>query len=147
MRSLNRMEDSSWATSVGTRRSMVGNKARDTKPELAVRRLLHARGFRYRVNARPVAELRRTADILFTRQRIAIFIDGCYWHGCPRHYTAPRANGEFWANKVRRNQERDAETNALVEAAGWTVMRFWSHVPPLEVCEEVIARVRGAASD
>ncbi|MFB9073189.1 hypothetical protein ACFFX0_19090 [Citricoccus parietis] len=80
----------SWASSEANRRSMRGNKGRDTKPELAVRRLLHARGLRYRVNFRLEQDLRRTADLAFTKARVAVFIDGCYWHGCPEHYTAPR---------------------------------------------------------
>jgi len=120
---------------------MQGNKARDTSVELAVRRLLHARGLRYRVNSRPSPELRRTADIVFTRQKIAILIDGCFWHGCPEHYTRPTANREFWDAKVRRNQERDAETSRLFEAADWAVLRFWEHEGSAEVADTIAAAV------
>jgi len=112
---------------------MLGNKARDTKPELAVRRLLHAHGFRYRVNFRPSREIRRTADIVFTRRRVAVFIDGCFWHGCPLHGTSPTANADYWGPKLARNVERDLETTALLTAAGWTVLRFWEHENPADV--------------
>jgi DNA mismatch endonuclease (patch repair protein) len=112
---------------------MLGNKARDTKPELAVRRLLHADGFRYRVNFRPSRELRRTADIVFTRRRVAVFIDGCFWHGCPLHGTSPKANSDYWGPKLARNVERDLETTAVLTASGWTVLRFWEHENPADV--------------
>lgn len=131
------MTRESWATSPSTRKSMQGNKARDTRPELAVRRLLHARGLRYRVHARPLAELRRTADVLFGRQRVAVFIDGCYWHGCPEHYTAPKENADFWRGKVERNRERDRETDQALGDAGWTVLRFWSHESPHAIAGEI----------
>jgi len=112
---------------------MLGNKARDTKPELAVRRLLHAHGFRYRVNFRLDPSLRRTADIVFTRCRVAVFIDGCFWHGCPLHGTSPKANAEYWGPKLARNVERDLETTAFLTASGWTVLRFWEHENPADV--------------
>lgn len=94
---------------------------------MAVRRRLHAAGLRYRVSVRPLATLRRTADIVFTRRRLAVFIDGCFWHGCPEHYQAPARNAEFWLAKRRRNRDRDAETDASLVAAGWRVLRFWEH--------------------
>ena len=130
----------SWASSPATRRSMQGNKARDTSAELAVRRLLHARGLRYRVNYRPLRKLRRTADIVFTRQTIAVLIDGCFWHGCPLHYTRPTINREFWDAKVERNKVRDADTVRSLELAGWTVLRFWENEAPIDVA----ALVEGA---
>lgn len=131
----------SWASSPATRRSMQGNKARDTRAELAVRGLLHARGLRYRVNYRPLGELRRTADIVFTRQKIAVLIDGCFWHGCPLHYTRPTANREFWDAKVERNKVRDVDTARALEAAGWTVLRFWEHEGAAEVAGTIAAAV------
>lgn len=121
---------------------MRANKGRDTKPELAVRRLLHAFGLRYRVNARPEKDLRRTADLLFRPSRVAVFIDGCYWHGCPEHYTAPKANGGFWADKVERNRERDSETTSVLVERGWEVLRFWEHEDPADVAANVIEVVR-----
>jgi DNA mismatch endonuclease (patch repair protein) len=120
---------------------MQGNRARDTSPELAVRSLLHARGLRYRVNHRPLKELRRTADIAFTRKKIAVFIDGCFWHGCPEHYTRPTANQDFWDAKVATNRLRDADTGRALSAAGWTVLRFWEHQSVREVADTIVVAV------
>ncbi|AWD25830.1 very short patch repair endonuclease [Micrococcus luteus] len=133
---------SSWASTPGVRASMRSNKGRDTKPEVAVRRRVHAAGLRYRVNAKPEKDLRRTADLLFRPAAVAVFIDGCFWHGCPEHYIAPKANGGFWADKVARNKERDAETTALLAERGWEVLRFWEHEEPAEVAANVIDVVR-----
>lgn len=120
---------------------MRSNRSRDTKPEFAVRRLLHAAGLRYRVDFAPLGG-RRRADIVFTRQRIAIFIDGCFWHGCPEHATLPKRNAEYWLPKLQRNIERDRETVAALEGAGWTVMRFWEHEAPAMVARTVVKAVR-----
>ncbi|MFA4930105.1 MAG: very short patch repair endonuclease [Patulibacter sp.] len=137
----------SWATDSAARASMVANRSRDTGPEMAIRRRLHAAGLRYRVDFPPLAaERRRRADIVFTRLRIAIFIDGCFWHGCPAHFSAPRANADYWGPKIARNIERDGETNAALIRAGWRVMRFWEHQPATEVAAEIIAAVRLASS-
>lgn len=135
----------SWATSEGTRKSMLANTRRDTTTELAVRRLLHARGLRYRVDHAPVPGLRRRADIVFTRARLAIFIDGCFWHGCPLHATSPQRNSDYWGPKLAANIARDADTNIQLEAAGWTVLRFWEHESPLDVVSAV-ASALGRAS-
>lgn len=116
---------------------MQGNRGRDTKAELAVRRLVHARGMRYRVNVRPERDLRRTADLLFTRARVAVFIDGCYWHGCPEHFSMPATNLDYWESKIGRNRHRDVETTALLEERGWTVLRFWEHEAPTSVAERI----------
>lgn len=135
----------SWASTPGSRASMQSNRGRDTTPELAVRRRLHAMGLRYRVSVRPVPNLRRTADIVFARPRIAVFIDGCFWHGCPEHYQAPVRNGEFWRAKRTRNRERDAETDAALTAAGWTPLRYWEHevrVAPALVAALIASAVR-----
>jgi len=98
---------------------MLSNKARDTKLELAVRQALHAAGFRYRVDVRPSLELRTRADIVFSRQKIAVFIDGCFWHGCPVHATRPKRNSDYWVPKLQRYVERDLETTSRLEALGW----------------------------
>ncbi|MBN9608867.1 MAG: very short patch repair endonuclease [Actinobacteria bacterium] len=116
---------------------MRGNRSRDTKPELAVRKLLHAQGLRYRVHYRPLSSLRRTADIVFTASRIAVFIDGCYWHGCPEHYVASKSNREYWDTKIATNSARDAETTAVLSDAGWTVLRYWSHDRPEEIASSI----------
>jgi DNA mismatch endonuclease (patch repair protein) len=126
---------------------MRSNRRRDTRPELLVRRILHARGLRYRVDLRVVGESRTRADIAFTRRRIAVFIDGCFWHGCPDHLHLPKANADYWVPKLARNVERDGEITALLRGLGWTVLRFWEHEPPEDVAELIIAavRVRGSA--
>ena len=134
----------SWASSAAVRKSMQGNRSRDTKPELAVRSAVHRRGLRYRVAARPLRDLRRTADMVFRKDRIAVFVDGCYWHGCPQHHTQPAANREYWSDKIKGNIARDADTNARLREAGWTVLRFWEHEDPEAVAEIVLARVRAA---
>ncbi len=106
---------------------MQSNKGRDTKPELQIRRAVHALGLRYRVNARPLPQFRRTADLVFTRARVAVFIDGCFWHGCPEHHTVAKTNAEFWSRKVEGNRNRDAETDRILSEAGWQVVRIWEH--------------------
>lgn len=133
----------SWASSPGVRKGMQGNKRRDTNPELALRRAVHARGLRYRVDARPLTSVRRTADLLFTRARVAVFLDGCFWHGCPEHHTVAKTNAQFWAEKVRRNRERDAETDRLLAEAGWVVVRIWEHEDPAKAALRVEETVKG----
>lgn len=124
---------------------MVANRSKDTRPEMAVRSMLHARGLRYRVHYRPDPLLRRTADIVFTRRRVAVFIDGCFWHACPEHFVMPRANSDYWVPKIARNQRRDVETNTALQAAGWTVLRFWEHQRPSEVVEMILIATADAS--
>jgi DNA mismatch endonuclease (patch repair protein) len=132
----------SWASSDSARSIMRSNKRRDTQPELLVRRILHARGLRYRVDLRVVRESRTRADIAFTRQRIAVFIDGCFWHSCPDHLHLPKANADYWVPKLARNVERDRQATVLLRGLGWTVLRFWEHERPEEVAEGIIEAVR-----
>lgn len=136
------------ASSPGVRRSMQANKGRDTKPELALRRAVHALGLRYRVSVRPLPAVRRTADLVFTRAKVAVFMDGCFWHGCPDHHTKSATNAAYWADKVGKNRARDRETDALLEAAGWMAVRIWEHEDPgaaaLKV-ESVVRARRGPA--
>ena len=120
-------------------------KRRDTKPELQVRRLLHARGLRYRVMYPVPGIRRRSIDIAFTRAKVAVFLDGCFWHSCPLHGTQPRANAEWWLAKLQRNRARDAETSQALEDAGWLVLRFWEHEAPDVVVEAICSEVLGAA--
>ena len=126
----------SWASSPGAARSMRSNRRRDTKPELAIRRLLHARG-----------NMRRRADIVFTRRRLAVFIDGCFWHGCPEHGTVPVSHADYWEPKLVKNRERDAETTAMAEAEGWKVLRIWEHVPPEEAVQLVVRELGDPGSE
>ncbi|MEV0261612.1 very short patch repair endonuclease [Streptomyces sp. NPDC050617] len=140
----------SWASSEGSRASMRANRSRDTGPELALRRAVHSRGMRYRVAHRPIKELRRTADLVFTRAKVAVFLDGCFWHGCPVHHTVAVRNGDYWAAKVERNRTRDADTDQRLEEAGWAVVRIWEHEDPVQAAARVEAAVteaRRAAPD
>ncbi|MCF7552405.1 very short patch repair endonuclease [Pseudonocardia sp. WMMC193] len=121
---------------------MRSNKGRDTGPELALRSAVHALGLRYRVNARPLKGVRRTADLVFSRARVAVFLDGCFWHGCPEHHTVAKTNGEFWARKVSENRRRDRDTDAKLAAAGWRSVRVWEHEDPVVAAERVRAAVR-----
>lgn len=106
---------------------MQGNKSRDTRPEMALRRELHRRGLRYRVHAQPLPLLSRKADLVFPAARVAVFVDGCFWHRCPEHGNAPRANSLYWSAKLDRNVARDRHTEAALTAAGWHVIRVWEH--------------------
>lgn len=112
-------------------------KRRDNDAELAVRRLLHAEGLRYRVQFPAPNVPRRTIDIAFTRAKVAVFIDGCFWHGCPEHGTAPRANSDWWGVKLAANRGRDLDTTARLTDQGWRVLRVWEHEPPVETLERV----------
>ena len=123
--------------SPAVRASMQANRGRDTAPELALRRAVHAAGLRYFVNRRPISTLRRTADLVFPTERVAVFLDGCFWHGCPLHHTKAKANAQFWAEKVRRNRERDEQTNELLTRAGWLVIRVWEHDDPAAAADRV----------
>ncbi|GAB2860747.1 very short patch repair endonuclease [Lentzea nigeriaca] len=127
----------SWASSAEVRASMRGNRSRDTTPERQLRALLHARGLRYRVSVRPVPTLRRTADIVFPKARVAVFVDGCYWHGCPEHHRPATKNSEFWRTKISENRQRDAETNQALATHGWTVVRCWEHEDPVSAADRV----------
>ncbi|MGK5738124.1 very short patch repair endonuclease [Micromonospora sp. URMC 103] len=125
---------------------MRANKARDTNPERRLRSLLHKRGLRYRVNARLLPGLRRTADVVFPAARVAVFIDGCYWHKCPEHYRPAHINDRFWQEKIDGNRARDRETDQLLVDAGWTVIRIWEHEDPAEAANRVESVIRGATS-
>ncbi|MFJ4961391.1 Very short patch repair protein [Streptomyces sp. ADI96-02] len=128
-------------SSPGVSARMSRQASRDTAPEVAVRRILHAAGYRFRVNARVPTMPRRTIDIAFTRAKVAVMIDGCFWHGCPLHATQPKANAQWWRDKLDRNMARDRETTEHLAAAGWTVLRFWEHEPPAAAAELVAAAV------
>ncbi|WP_374774179.1 very short patch repair endonuclease [Streptomyces sp. NBC_01310] len=128
----------SWASSAARRRNMQAIRSRDTKPEQLIRRLVHAQGLRYRVAAKPLQDLRRTADMVFRPAKVAVFVDGCYWHGCPEHYVPPKTNPGYWSEKVAKNMARDRDTDQHLKEAGWTVLRFWEHESP-EACALTIA--------
>lgn len=121
---------------------MLGNRRRDTRPELELRRRLHAQGLRFRVDYPLPFDRRRRADIAFTRVQLAVFVDGCFWHSCPAHATVPRSNADYWVPKLARNQVRDAETNRRLQEEGWAVLRFWEHEDPDDTAARVLHEVR-----
>jgi len=112
-------------------------RRRDTAPELALRRELWSRGLRYRVDRRVLKGLRRKADVAFVGRRVAVFVDGCFWHSCPEHATTPKSNHEFWVQKLARNVERDRETDVRLRELGWTVVRVWEHEDPVAAADRV----------
>ncbi|MGH9025335.1 MAG: very short patch repair endonuclease [Acidimicrobiia bacterium] len=127
---------------------MRGNRRRDTRPERLVRSRLHALGLRYRVDYRiDVGAHRVRADVAFTGLQIAVFVDGCFWHGCPEHGNRPRVNTAYWGPKLRRNFERDQRNTRELEAAGWTVLRIWEHEEPDAAAMRVSESVRQLASE
>lgn len=121
---------------------MQANRGRDTAPELAVRRAAHGLGLRYLVDARPLPSLNRRADLVFPRARVAVFVDGCFWHGCAEHGTTAKSNTAFWDAKIARNRARDIETNTKLAAAGWRVIRVWEHDDPADAAARVASVVR-----
>jgi DNA mismatch endonuclease (patch repair protein) len=114
-------------------------RRRDTPAEVALRRELHRRGRRFRVIFKVPGNRRRTIDIAFPRQRLAVFIDGCFWHGCPDHGNMPSSNLEWWIVKLGANAARDKDTDRLLESGGWTVLRLWEHVTAKEGADAVEA--------
>jgi DNA mismatch endonuclease, patch repair protein len=122
-----------------TRRRMKATKGRDNPFEKALRSSLFRKGFRYRVHAKLIQGSRRTVDIAFLRPRVAVFLDGCFWHGCSMHGTWPKRNAGFWRAKILENRARDEDTNRRLSAAGWTVLRFWQH----EEIDTVVYRIAG----
>jgi DNA mismatch endonuclease (patch repair protein) len=125
---------------------MRANRRTNTKPELALRRALHRRGYRYRKDFRLDLEggKRVRPDIAFTARRVAVFVDGCFWHSCPEHGSRPAVNVWYWDPKLRRNAERDLAANAALAAAGWAVVRIWEHEPIEAAVASVIAALSTA---
>ncbi len=117
-----------FASSGTVRRRMSVQRREGTGPELVLRRALHALGLRYRLHQAPLPGLRRKADIVFRPARVAVFVDGCFWHGCPEHgRRTHNVNGWYWPDKIARNRRRDEETGQLLSSAGWLVVRVWEH--------------------
>ena len=122
------------------RRRMEATARRDTTPELRLRSALHRAGYRYWVDRSPLPGIRSRADLVFPRQRVAVFVDGCFWHGCLNHGTMPKNNREWWNHKLEANRARDERVSAALAAAGWTVVRIWEH----EELDAALGRVRRA---
>jgi DNA mismatch endonuclease (patch repair protein) len=133
------------ASSAAAARTMLGNRRRDSKPELRLRSALHARGLRFRVDMPIRLDGRRPIrpDVVFTRARIVVFIDGCFWHGCPEHGKKPRSNSGYWSAKITLNQARDRDQRAALEDAGWTVVRIWEHDETPTAVAAVYAAIEG----
>ena len=122
---------------------MRGNRRRDSSPEMALRRCLHRTGLRYRVDWRiDTGGIWVRPDVVFTRRRVAVFVDGCYWHACPQHGRVPKTNKGYWAAKFRRNRERDERQTAALEEDGWQVVRIWEHVAPEDAAAAVLRALR-----
>jgi DNA mismatch endonuclease, patch repair protein len=129
------------ASSLAVRSVMRANRKRDTAPEMRLRRWLHARGLRYRVaSALRVGDLLVRPDLVFPKPRVAVFVDGCFWHGCPDHGTQPRRNSDYWGPKLASNLARDARVDGALAGAGWHVVRVWEH----ECADDAGYRVRDA---
>jgi DNA mismatch endonuclease, patch repair protein len=118
-------------------------RQRDTKPEIELRRALHAKGLRYRVQVPVLKKPRRTADIVFSSRRIAVFVDGCFWHSCPIHGSLPKSNAAFWRDKIETNMKRDEDTNERLSEIGWTPIRTWAHEDTHAAADRIEAVVRG----
>lgn len=123
---------------------MLANRSTDTRPEIALRRALHARGLRFRKDHRlDLADRRVRPDVVFTKAKVAVFLDGCFWHRCPTHATTPARNAEYWLEKFRHNVERDRAVDRSLAAEGWTCLRIWEHEDLYEAVARVVSAVRG----
>ena len=132
-------------SSPGRAANMRAIRRTDTKPEVALRSALHRQGYRFRKDLRLDLDkgARVRPDIVFPARRVAVFVDGCFWHVCPEHGRAPTVNEWYWAPKLRRNVERDRVADAALTAAGWRVVRIWGHVPLADAVEAVVTGLRG----
>jgi DNA mismatch endonuclease, patch repair protein len=130
------------ASSESARSRMRNTPRRDTLAEMRIRKRLHAMGLRYSVDAKLQANMRRRADVVFKKARVAVFIDGCFWHGCPEHGTWPKANADFWREKILTNKRRDSDTDTILRRSGWEVLRIWEHEDPNAAAALIASRVR-----
>jgi DNA mismatch endonuclease, patch repair protein len=136
------------ASSLHVRRRMQATPQRDTPCELAIRSALHQLGMRFRVDW-PVPGTRRRADMTFVAAKVVVFVDGCFWHGCPIHATWPKANARWWRDKIETNQRRDHDTNAFLSTNGWRVMRFWEHADSRRAALAIakVVKLRAASNE
>lgn len=131
------------ATDARTSARLSKQKRRDTKPEVALRQALHRRGLRYFVDRAPLKGMRRRADLVFPKRKVAVYVDGCFWHSCPIHATKPRNNAQWWADKLAANVTRDRDTDDKLLAEGWRVVRIWEHEDPAEAADRVVDELSG----
>jgi len=124
------------------RKRMENQPQRDTHPEKKIRTILHQMGLRYRIDYRPIPGIRCKADFAFIRPKVAVFVDGCFWHGCPEHGTWPKANASFWRDKIETNRRRDDDTNRRLEENGWLPIRIWEHDDPEKAAKKIAKHIR-----
>jgi DNA mismatch endonuclease, patch repair protein len=127
-------------------RRMAKVRQKGTDAELALRREMHRIGLRYRIDYEVLRKPRRVADVAFPGRKIAVFVDGCFWHGCPEHATWPKQNAAFWREKIEANRRRDADTSDRLRSLGWIVLRFWSHESPTDAAQTVARTITKADS-
>jgi len=130
------------ASSPDALRRMKATRRRDTAAEMAIRSALHTRGLRFRVDRSILPGVRRRADIVFVTAKVAVFVDGCFWHCCPIHQTYPKANMKWWTAKLQANRQRDADTNRQIREAGWFVARIWEHESPGDAITRIVKLVQ-----
>lgn len=130
------------ASSAAVRRRMKATRQRDTPAEIALRSELHRRGLRYHVDRSPIPSVRRRADLVFSSARLAVFVDGCFWHACPKHATWPKTHAAWWRRKIEGNRQRDRDTDALLVRSGWAVYRVWSHENHERAAVKIEAAIR-----
>lgn len=118
-----------------------------TKAELGLRRILHSRGLRYRLHVTVLTKPRRVADIVFSSAHVAVFVDGCFWHGCPEHASWPKSNANFWREKIEANRVRDADTDQRLSALGWKTVRVWEHEDPSDAANRIAELVDARKKD
>ncbi|HEY5853087.1 MAG TPA: DNA mismatch endonuclease Vsr [Aldersonia sp.] len=135
------------ATDPRTSARLSRQRRRDTVPEVALRRELHRRGRRFFVDRAPLAGLRRRADLVFPRSRVAVYVDGCFWHSCPQHATYPKNNAQWWADKLAGNVARDRDTDQRLRNDGWTVVRVWEHETAATAADRVEAALTAHAQN
>ena len=134
------------ASSTAVRRAMQAVASEDTEPETTLRRALHRSGLRYRLHARPEVDIRCNADLVFRASKVCIFVDGCFWHGCPLHFLLPKTNSDWWYEKICDNRARDERQRRQLEEKGWKVIRLWEHEVRvgLRECVQVVRRAIGS---
>lgn len=133
------------ASSAVVRKRMQSTRQKNTAAEMSIRRAIHRMGLRYRIHIEPVPGLHRNADIVFSKQRVAVMIDGCFWHGCELHGSQPKTNAAFWSRKIEDNKRRDRDTDERLRADGWRVIRIWEHEDPQQAAERIASTVRNSA--
>ncbi|WP_229749410.1 very short patch repair endonuclease [Flexivirga endophytica] len=124
---------------------MARQRRADTAAELGLRRVLFGIRRGYRIHYKVPGMPRRTIDVAYVAQRVAVFVDGCFWHGCPKHAVAPRKNADWWADKLAGNRTRVKSTTAHLESRGWVVLRYWEHDDPIVAAQEIVEAVRASS--